>query len=366
MGSDPVTRLAVIFSAVAGVWLALPLRGLAQGGGAAINRPSEGPSSRVGTVGGAYTQYGFGSANRGQSAADQSGLFNSPGRGFQFRSEGGPAGIPSALRPGRSMWGGGGGAYAGYHVLGFGQVDSRKIEQASLMTLAMDFEAPIGGWMMPIPGMATTLPNSGAGSSGNQFLDYFGLARGEEQSVEIAAALTLAERKATENAVSKATLDERARALFRAGTTAGAEDRWEQLSQASRLATTVKNIDASDPAPLLLIAHAALEREQLEVAMYALFDAVRRHPDVFAERPDVGAWFGSRELYDLQMRRCIRIGEDHPDRPAYFVIQAYAAWSLKDIGRARSALAALTRIERPDPDFERIAAFRSALEAAIR
>src|SRR5262249_37247176 len=129
---------------------------------------------------------------------------------------------------------------------------------------------------------------------------------------------------------------ERADRAFKAGTTRSTEDRFEQLAIARRLYMSVLQMDRTAYIPALLCTHAALGKEQYEAAMDSLLDAVKRHPGIFAERPDIAAYFGEAEVFDEQCRKFLRAGETSAEKErseasgssASWIMQSYCAWQL--------------------------------------
>lgn len=160
---------------------------------------------------------------------------------------------------------------------------------------------------------------------------------------------------------------ERARELFKAATPEDAGDDprqyFERLSKAEAALRLVRDLDREAYVPCLLLIHVALEKDELLLASSHLRDAVRRHPAVFVERPDLAAYYGDPELLEATARGSLRLGDDHPATETY-ALQAYCAWLLDDRARLRSALDRLTDSDLEGHGFADLSAVRTALMAA--
>ncbi len=97
----------------------------------------------------------------------------------------------------------------------------------------------------------------------------------------------------------------------------------DKMARAIQQFHMVRIIDREAGLPLVLMAHGALEREQPTLAVRYLLDAWRRQPELFTAQAepidkyfgDVTSEGGSSAVLANQMRRYRRIGDLNPDAP---------------------------------------------------
>jgi len=255
-----------------------------------------------------------------------------------------------------------------------GEVSDQDLLLITRYPMATKMEVPPGGWGMPVnllpqpsgPIYKEAVPPS------NEFNAYFGLVaapeptgrEGDAEPLDLTAALA----RSAEDQVRG--METEAFQKFRDATTPNAPNQYENLAEAMDLLLGVMNLDDHAYVPGLLGFHAGLERSHYESGLNTLLVAVRRHPAVFVERPELGQYFSEPRLLDDQMRRTLRELDAQADLPIGLqFVRAYCAWWLRDQPRLRLALAAiesgmsdpsLTRDERLDAQ-----ALRSALGATL-
>jgi hypothetical protein len=160
---------------------------------------------------------------------------------------------------------------------------------------------------------------------------------------------------------------ERARELFKAATPERSGENlqpdFERLAEAEAALRVVRDLDREAYVPCLLLLHVALEKSQWLLAASHLRDAVRRHPAVFVEQPDLASYFGDPESLEVTARRNLRLGDASPTAETY-ALQAYCAWVLDDRPRLKGALDRLTAGDLVTRDIEELTAVRNALAAA--
>jgi hypothetical protein len=152
---------------------------------------------------------------------------------------------------------------------------------------------------------------------------------------------------------------------FKAATAEGVEQHFERLSEAQVALRMVRDLNRDAYIPSLLLIHIALEKRQLSGAIVHLADAVKRHPAVFVERPDIASYFGDPELLERTARAYLKIGDTSRTSEAY-ALQAYCAWVLDDRARLREALDRMVTGELAMLESRETAAVRTALIAAVR
>jgi len=143
-----------------------------------------------------------------------------------------------------------------------------------------------------------------------------------------------------------------------------ADDR-ERLSEAQRALRVVRDLDRDAYIPSLLLAHLSLEKRQGSAAITYLTDAVRRHPALFVERPDLASYFGDPKRLERMAREHLRIGDENPSAPNY-ALQAYCAWVLDDRARVKNALDKMTAEDSTTEMTPGVSAVRDAMAAALR
>jgi hypothetical protein len=152
---------------------------------------------------------------------------------------------------------------------------------------------------------------------------------------------------------------------FKAATREDIEDRFERLSEAQWALRVVRDLDRDAYIPCLLLAHTALEQHQVLAAVTYLADAVRRHPALFVERPDLASYFGDPKLLKRVAREHMRIGDEIPCATNY-ALQAYCAWVLEDRVRVKDALDKMTAEDSTTEMTPGVSAVRDAMAAALR
>jgi len=215
---------------------------------------------------------------------------------------------------------------------------------------------------------APTTPLYVAKPQPSVFHEFFGLRPSEPPETELDAtpieSLAAIMEEDTQQRVRE--VESRAQEYFRQATRAEVENRQEKLARAIYLFQSVYDLDKEAYLPSLLTIHAAIERDQLMLASRALFTTVRRRPEVFGEQPDIREYFGDPSRLETQARKYLRIGDDNPEIPQAYALQAYCAWVLGDRARATQALRLADENSRGEPEHGRIRAFKAALETALR
>jgi hypothetical protein len=200
------------------------------------------------------------------------------------------------------------------------------------------------------------------------FHDFFDLRPSEPLQAELDAtpveSLAALMQENTEQRVREMEL--RAQEYFKQATCTEVEDRQERLARAIDLFQSVNRLDQETYLPSLLMIHAAIERDQLLLASRALFSTVRRHPEVFGERPDISEYYGDPDRLEMEARRYLRVGDENPQVPQAYAVQAYCAWVLGDRARASQALQLADENSRGEPSQGAVRAFKAALEPALR
>jgi hypothetical protein len=245
-------------------------------------------------------------------------------------------------------------------------MNSAELRAVSYLETAMSLDQPLMGWESPrveIPNTPYFIPSSAETTAFHQF---FGLSPALAE-VPLPEAFKsdrpysdLVEQST--DAYVQGTL-KRADRAFKAGTTRNVPDRYEQLAVARRLYGSVLTLDKMGYLPAMLGAHAALEKEQHEQAIVFLMEAVKRHPALFSDRPDISTYFGDASLLEEQARRYVRVAEQAGGSGMNWALQAYAAWVLKDALRLREALDGLENVSRERPGDRRLEGLRLALRA---
>lgn len=148
-------------------------------------------------------------------------------------------------------------------------------------------------------------------------------------------------------------LAQEAMEAFREATETEVSDRPEKLARASRLLTSVSRLDERSFSPSLLNCYIAMEKEQYITALFYLFDGSRRNPDVFANPPELYAFFGDPELLRARAREMLLVNAEN--NANLYALQAFCAWLLRDEARMVQAAEAAVKAayNRPDrPKFE--------------
>lgn len=130
---------------------------------------------------------------------------------------------------------------------------------------------------------------------------------------------------------------DRAYHQFKLVTQPNVEPESEALSESLQLMQQLKFADNQEAIPCLLSVYLCVEKEQLLSAIVNMKEAVIRQPDIFVQQPDLEQFFGDPELIKTQAQKLIRAGDQSPDT-ANYILQAYAAWLLKDKVRLKETL----------------------------
>jgi|GEM_PF-2864993 len=157
----------------------------------------------------------------------------------------------------------------------------------------------------------------------------------------------------------------RALSLFKEAMTRETEDRAQRLSEAQLALREIRDMDSDSSLPCLLLMHVALEKDQVELAVNQLQEAVNRNPSVFMTPSDLGSYCGSPEILIERARQYVKIGDDNPT-PEFYALQGYFAWVLEDEIRLEAALNRMMDTEGDTVTSPRTNAVRLALSAAAR
>ncbi|HUU97615.1 MAG TPA: hypothetical protein VM487_17910 [Phycisphaerae bacterium] len=275
-------------------------------------------------------------------------------------------GLPAAVTPGQP------GVYVrptpGLYGASTGRTAPRSLLSGiSRFSSAISYGTPLtrAQWnYLPEP----TTPLYAAKPQPSVFHEFFGLRPSEPSPTELDAApiesLAALMQEDTQQRVRE--MESRAQEFFKQATRAEVEDRQEKLARAIDLFQAVNQLDKEAYLPSLLTIHAAIERDQLLLASRALFTTVRRRPEVFGEEPDIREYFGDPSRLETQARKYLRVGDDNPEIPQAYALQAYCAWVLGDRARATQALRLADENSRGEREHGRIRTFKAALEAALR
>lgn len=333
---------------------------------ASINRPTRNSASRrLGLLGGLYTR-GSSSVLRNTSSTGPGRPTRGALRPFQFRMGPGNIRLPALALPGTSSVQNAR-IRTPFALIRGQRVSTGRIAGVSGLNTATRLDVPIGGWVShDVNRLNIRTPGYAKPPGQSEFQALIGLQPPpppvERPSRKIES-LGLALREETARRLE--TTFERAADAFKAGTAVECEDRAQKIGRALRLFYVVRDIDLEGYIAPLLIAHTALERDQITFAARSIIQAVRRHPMLFRERFDIGKYFGDPERLEDQMRLYVRSGERYPKSVEAHVLSAYCAWVLADAGRARAALAEAERLSRGEAYFGTIRAYRAALESGL-
>jgi len=328
---------------------------------ASVSRPSEGPSTRVGLIGGLFAdrQVSEIGGARGFNVNDNAPRFNNSFFGSSGRpSQASPlmSGITSSLGQPASRQPNG----VGYT----GRANPYELREITGYGDLTNFENPLGGeqpFRIDIrPTAAYFVPPPDA----DPFNAFFGLRPYQKPAAapepgptrmlpgEAPVGSTFATLMEQEH---ERTLDEmaaRAEQAFRFGTSPLREDQAEQLAKAVSLLTGLRDLDRTSYLPSLLLVHAAMERGEPESMLYNIFNLIERFPGIFGTQSVAAGYFGDKVLFDAQVRRFQRFGDNSSSTQRGYVIQAFAAWSLGDQARMREALDRIDKLQAgqtPDP-----------------
>ena len=326
---------------------------------ASVSRPSEGPSTRVGLIGGLF-------ADRQVSALGTSRAFDVNQGPHSFNNPfTGSAGRPSQASPlfsnntfSRPQ------SRRPDNVGRVGRANSYELAEITGYSDLTNFENPLGGVdsfhidIRPTAAYFVPPPDS------DPFNAFFGLRPYQPPAApppsgptrvlpgEAPVGSTFATLMEQEH---ERTLDElaaRAEQAFRFGTSPLREDQADQLAKAVSLLTSLRDLDRKAYLPSLLLAHAAMERGEPESMLFNIFSLIERFPGVFGTPSTAASFFGDKTLLEAHARRFLRFGDSSSSTPRGYVIQAFAAWTLGDLARMREALNNIDKLQAgqtPDP-----------------
>lgn len=337
-----------------GTWTAAILVGScaitapAQGVGVNYRRPTENAPSILGThVGGFYTgNYSYQPVRPIATQRDVSAgatQFNL-GFGFGRLPSNEDNSIPAPMRLGTVAY------PRARSLLRDGELSDSAIREISGFAGSIRYDTPIGGWgqtdVPPLPplGLIDRRP------PGDRFQQFFRLTPVPEPLPPDAKPCRYVDLAAAVEETTRARIRqdrEEGLTLFRSlmgGNFSEAQDRVEKLRRTIRLLSNVRDLNAEDPVPCLLLTHAYLDRGQLSTALNALIAAAHRRPEEFRDGSKLAAYFGDvdprsgrSEALERQVRSYLGRAGVGPTVDGY-VLEAYWAWVLADKTRSRQAL----------------------------
>ena len=141
------------------------------------------------------------------------------------------------------------------------------------------------------------------------------------------------------------TLADDALMAFRVATSGAMDQRTGEFARAAHLLAGARDLRRDDVTPALLGVHAALARDQVSIAVFNLFEATRRAPDLTEAAAGLASHFGDFDAtrrdsanLDTQLRRWVPLGDENPGSVEAQLVSAYCATLLGDRNRARRAL----------------------------
>jgi hypothetical protein len=230
-------------------------------------------------------------------------------------------------------------------------------------TMISGFQSPTR-WMRSVAGLGTygrPLPTLDAHlftpqSKMSEFQAYFGLSAPEP--TDQARPKPLPERMSDRLDIEVQRARDQALSLFRDATVEAREldpatgisqypncrDCMENLARAVNRLLLVRDLDKEDHVAPLLLVHALLEQERPLAAASQLVRTWARNPTILNEDAEIDRYFGDvggeeghSEYLAAQMQRYVRLGEFNPGAPEASAVEAYCAWRLGDLARARAA-----------------------------
>ena len=293
--------------------------------------------SRIGMVGGSYTATGPdrpGAELAAFSASQALGLSNRPPgqRGYEYANTRlGPVYIPR-----------------GYGLVPGGSVGPAEMRYTSGFDAATRLDVPLEGWAYLNSLPAQGYPAGPKPTRTDRFADYFGLraARHKDQDAEPVKYESLYEAMERSTETHIALREEEALRLFRDLTRLDIDQsvRQEGLRRVVRLLAGVRDLDANECLPCLLLGHVAMERGQVATALNSLIAAAKRDPELFRKGPALASYYGDydektgrSEYLDGQMRNYLGALSEATTTNE-LVLQAYCALTLDDRPRARESL----------------------------
>jgi hypothetical protein len=196
---------------------------------------------------------------------------------------------------------------------------------------------------------------------GDEFQRFFGLAPAESipafstRSADEPLPRTgtdLAQRMEAQTERSIETNWKLAIALFSSGMNATDAEHFDKLARAMKMLQAVRRLGYHQAEASLLLVHADFETEQFGQAASDLIEAVKVNPDAFVQPAKLASFFpdfneasGTSQILSNQLRRYVQFGGFNPTSPDAQAFEAYCAWALNDVPRARAALQRLAQLE---------------------
>lgn len=346
---------------------------------ASISRPSaEGPSSRVGLIGGSFTRGGV-TPPTGQRAVQtggfagfggfgQLGAANRPNDGAGSWFLGQPT-IPGLYRPNalRGVWTRGPGRMGLFNA-------SNRTNSGELLTVT--FYRRLLQNDMPLMGVAPPIVEVrdryyiADDTKRSDFQEFFDLKPAAPAPVSAVAADTVFEHRWERiNEISRMQRDRlrnKAIELFRAATQKEVADRGMLLADAGARIQTLASMEPDNQTLQLLAAMIEIDRSQYVIAAAQLLESVQRLPSVFVNAPDMKQFYGDPERLNATLRRSRRLDTNADVDPVVaWTVESFTSWISGDLRRTRELL---DRIDQTDvkPEFEaRTNSYVRALRAAL-
>lgn len=344
-------HLCTVGVAAAILWLA-PAVSEAQGVGRAArtSRPAEGPSSRIGGIGGRYTRTPGGSPDLSLRGGGRPVVNQMPRQQYSGLRDFRPrAPLASALLPPRT------GAVSRTHtgadsLFRLGYLPTTAHARVSGMTRLTRLDTPLYGWNRTeaLPPLKTPLYIARPYAS--RFHKYFDLVPAKSATYVDETPLRfkrVVDGLIQQNESRFERMTKRGLALFQAGTDPSSERADVALDESADYFKMVRDLDRDAWLPSLLTAHVRLHQSKTQSAIYSLAHAAGRNPELFLDWPNLATYFGDYDeqsgqsaFLSEQLRRCMRRGTENPGSASAKALEAYAAWVLGDPVRARQALEA--------------------------
>jgi len=340
---------------------------LAQYTGINFSRPSDGPSQRVGLVGGLGTREAV-------RQLDQRRPYGSTGGGALLGTFGlgaganeGPPPLPDAVLPsgplGRSFpWN-----RRQPLINPAGVYSTADLRVISGLDLAEGLSMPLLG-VDPARINPPRFADPTQPTTDSPFHVMFGLEPSSSTSSAeetTTSGKTLTERLEDANDRATELLLARAKHAFKTATLPEAPAREEEMSRAISALEAVREVRPADYEPELLLVHAELFRGRIWSATMYLQKLVAKNPGFFAQRKDVREYFGDVQVLEEQARQFIRVGDENPDLVEAQALQAYCAWVLGDLPRVRLTIEALARQKSASPEVQRALQIAFAINAGL-
>ncbi len=329
----------------------------------ARSRPSEGPSQRIGEVGGRATREGVSQIDQRSFGGGGGPILGSYG----LTPDAAPYSLPAEVLPaavGRS--------YPWNHrsplVEQPGRYSRIDLGMVSGYSTAVSDAVPLFGVESDrIRPARINYPLNRPSPSA--FHELFGLEplKEDESATSDAAPVKSAVELLDEwNQNSVAMSLERALRFFRISTTPGAELQSDALARSVSALELVRQQRQGGSVADVLLVHAALRRNQIVTASAYLYDVVERNPGYFTQPVDLASYFGDPEMLKKQMQSFVRVGDENPHIVDAQALQAYCAWVLGDIPRVRLTIEAIKKLSAEKPEARRSVRIAFAIEAALK